>query len=37
MIEQFLDRIRSFFAQPQQDELLIRVRVDEKRSLYKRR
>lgn len=28
---------RNFFAEPQQEELLVRVRVEEKRDLLKRR
>lgn len=37
MVEYILRFFRSFAAQPQHEELLIRVRVDEKRPLYKRR
>lgn len=37
MINTILHMIRSLFAQPQQVELLIPVRVDEKRKLPNRR
>lgn len=37
MVEYILRFFRSFAARPQHEELLIPVRVDQKRSLYKRR
>lgn len=37
MIDFILNMIRSVFAQPQRDELLIPVRVEEKRAPHARR
>lgn len=37
MFEYILRLIRSVFSQPQQEELLVPVRVEEKRTLHKRR
>ncbi len=37
MFDFILRLIRSAFAQPQREELLIPVRVEEKRALHKRR
>lgn len=37
MFEYILRLIRSVFAQPQHEELLVPVRVEEKRALHKRR
>ncbi len=37
MFEYLLRLIRNALAQPQQDELLIPVRVEEKRQVHKRR